>query len=143
MSAAVINLAEYTGKKVNVKLLNEDETFPAVVEEATEFAAILRRKGKSALEMHPKDDIEEIELQPEHERELKARRLDPVTLDNVKRHLIDRHGYSLASVNPMSPEYAYQFHNEQVDHAELGHYHAEAPKKDERDAAIEAAAASE
>lgn len=143
MSAAVINLAEYTGKKVNVKLLNEDETFPAVVEEATEFAAILRRKGKSALEMHPKDDIEEIELQPEHERELKARRLDPVTLDNVKRHLIDRHGYSLASVNPMSPESAYQFHNEQVDHAELGHYHAEAPKKDERDAAIEAAAASE
>lgn len=145
MTAATIDLTQYTEKKVNIKLRDEDETFPATVESATDVALIFRRKGKSALEMKTADEVELIELQPEAERELKARRLDPVTLDNVKRHLVDRHGYSLASINALSSEAAYKFHEEEVDHAELGHFHAEPPAKkekelSERDAAIAAAA---
>lgn len=145
MTTATIDLAQYSNKKVTVKLTDEDESFPATVETATPLAIIFRRKGKSSLEMKSSDEIELIELQPESEKEIKARRLDPVTLDNVKRHLVDRHGYSLASINALSSEAAYSFHENEVDHAELGHYHAEPPVKQdkdlsERDAAIAAAA---
>lgn len=136
----VVNLAEYTGKKVNVKLTTEDEVFEAVAEEATDFAVILRRKGKSALEMHPADEVENIELRPDVIKELKGRRLDFIVLDNIKRHLVDRHGYGLASVNAMTVEEAYEFH-EGLDHSDLGHFHAEAPVKSEREEAIAAAAA--
>lgn len=144
MTTGTIDLTQYADKKVNIKLHDEDETFPAMVESATAVALIFRRKGKSAVEMKTAEEVETIELQPEAERELKARRLDPVTLDNVKRHLVDRHGYSLASINALSSEAAYNFHESEVDHSELGHYHAEAPAKQdkelsERDAAIAAA----
>lgn len=139
MGAAI---TEYVGKRVDITFSPEafdGETDPVTqvtgkVENANEIGFVFKPAGSSKSRLYQVEHIETIAMAPEAEPVLRARRLDPATLKGVKRHLVDRHGYTLEDINAMSPERGLDFHDDEVNHEGLGHFHAE-PKAKQDDAA--------
>lgn len=138
MTDTQLALASYTGKKV--KLLIDkpgEERREAIgrVDIANELAMILKEVGQvmttliEASWIVP-DSIEEV---PDTPREIRSRRLDPLSLSNARHHLIERHGWPLKSgmvngvhwlrgINEMTDQEAQDAHSS-LDHSLLGHYH--------------------
>lgn len=136
MTTAVINLEEYVGKKASFNLTDDEgnvERIEGTIEATSDQFTFYKPKGKSNGLMVDTSKISDPALAPDTVAELKPRRLNPIAITNIKRHLVDRHGYSIADVDVMSPEDAFAFH-EGLDHSPLGHFHADPPpKKDEED----------
>lgn len=129
MTAPAIDLTQYDGQKVLVQLGSADaELEKGTVVAATPQGIIFKPYGKSSADLKPSSEIFHIELQPVND-DIKARRVNPVTVNTVKRHLAERHGYKLEDVNAMTPEAAFEFHENTIDHSVLGHYHAEPTAK--------------
>ena len=128
VAATTLELTDYVDKRVSLLVAGSDEPVIGTVASAGPGAIAFKEKGKSALALVPSDQIVEIHIALEAEPDMKARRLNLVTLDSVRRHLVDRHGYALADINGMAPEKALAFHDE-IDHSPLSHYHADPPKK--------------
>lgn len=131
-ATAQIEYTDYKDKKVVLERVTDD----GVVEvEGTVLGAMpgkgisFREKGKTNVELILDHEIEGISTAEGSEAKVKARRLDFIALDKIKRHLVDRHGVTLTQVNSMTAEEAFQVH-EDYDHSDLGHFHAAAPKKD-------------
>lgn len=130
-ASEALDLELFIGKKVTISLSERTEgvevlpaeTFDATVEAANDKAVMLKRKGKANIEFLDAAVVTACTLQEAAEPVVKARRQDPVTIDNIKRHLVDRHGYAVADINKMAATDAYSFH-EGIDHAPLGHFHA-------------------
>lgn len=136
MGAAI---TDYVGQRVEVRFTHDaldGESDPnqrvvvGKVENANAIGFVFKPAGSSKSRLYQVDHIETIQMAPEAEPVLKARRLDPANLKNVKRHLVDRHGYTLTDINEMTPERALEFHDS-MDHTEqdLSHFHAEAKPK--------------
>lgn len=120
-------IAQYKGKFVEAVLAeNDGESKEYKVEEAAGDLVILREKGKSAPSLVKLVDI--ISFTPPASKPpapLKAKRLNPVEADAVKRHLMGNHGYKVSDINSLTVEQAVDLH-EGIDHVglDLGHFHA-------------------
>lgn len=110
----LVELVEHTGESKEYK-----------VEGVGGGLVILREKGKSQPKLLNESDIVSFEAKPAKPQVLKAKRLNPVDDDKVKRHLVDMHAYRVSDINGITVEDAVQLHNE-IDHKELdlGHFHA-------------------
>ena len=126
---SVTNLAEYQDRKV-VLTVNDPEaeggvaTVEGKAVNANALGILLKPKGKSSFVLYEVDDIQSVDTAPDKPKGLKAKTLKLVEAGNVRQHLVDRHGYRLSEINAMSDEDALEFH-EQLDHSDLGHFHAE------------------
>ncbi|QSL99716.1 hypothetical protein SEA_AMORE2_77 [Gordonia phage Amore2] len=129
--ATELELTDYDGKKVELLIQGAEEYVTGTVASGAEKMIAFKEKGKSNLSLIKAEDIADIRVAQEAEAEMKARRLNLVNLDTVKRHLADRHGYSLADINAMTPEAALSFHDS-LDHEPLSHFHADPPSKSEK-----------
>lgn len=131
-STETVDLELFVGKKVTFTLTEGDTTeqVEATIEAANDQAVMFKRKGKSNIEFKDASAVSDVALQESAEPVVKARRQDPVTIDNIKRHLVDRHGYAVADINAMSAVDAFEFHGK-IDHEPLGHFHADKPAKSE------------
>lgn len=129
------DVQEYIGKRVELTLDDDGEQLELLgtVESANSMGFVFKPFGSPKISLYETAQVLEINPAPEKEPVLKSRRLDPVAKENVKRHLVDRHGYPLDSINEMSADEAFTFHAEQVDHGPLSHYHAVRPVKAEAD----------
>lgn len=125
------NVLDYIGKRVDLELNDEGEVLnlTGTIESANSIGFVFKPFGSPKVALYETAQVEGISLAEQKEPVLKARRLNPVDMGNVKRHLVDRHGYPLADINEMKADDALKFHNEDVDHGPLSHYHAEAPAK--------------
>lgn len=105
----------------------ETEDVEGVVEIVApdESALVIKERGNPMTRLIESAHIqrETLEIIPEKPRELKSRRLDPVTLANARQHLLDRHEFQLAAINGMTDEAAVNEHD-LIDHGPLGHHHA-------------------
>ncbi len=129
-STEEITLSDYEGKKVEIKVADQEEELLGLVVSANDRMIGFRPKGRSNLDLILAHEIEDIRIAPDAEVEMRARRLNLVTIDTVKRHLVDRHGYKLDDINAMSPEASLEFHSA-LDHSPLSHYHADPPSTTE------------
>ncbi|AUV60679.1 hypothetical protein HOS75_gp051 [Gordonia phage SteveFrench] len=125
-AATELQLTDYTDKRVELLTVGAEEAVIGTVASASPKGIAFKEKGRSSLTLVPGDQIADIRIATEAEPEMKARRLNIVNLDSVKRHLVDRHGYALADINAMPPEQALSFHDG-IDHAPLSHFHADPP----------------
>ncbi|ADD80853.1 gp067 [Rhodococcus phage ReqiDocB7] len=122
------DLEDFKGKICTIVLRddegNEGEAKEYQVVEANGGMYILREKGKSATELVTSDRIADWKAPERKPAKLRAKRLNPVTAENVKRHLLDNHAYRVADINELSSEDALDLHNE-IDHEglDLGHFH--------------------
>lgn len=128
------NVLDYIGKRVDLELNDEGEVLnlTGTIESANSLGFVFKPFGSPKVALYETAQVEDIGLAEQKEPVLKARRLNPVDMGNVKRHLVDRHGYPLADINEMKADDALKFHNEDVDHGALSHYHAEAPVKEDK-----------
>lgn len=145
-------ITEYVGQRVEITFnpdALEDENDPVTqiigkVENANAVGFVFKPAGSSKSRLYQAGDVEDIRMAPEAEPVLRARRLDPANLKNVKRHLVDRHAYGLDDINAMSPEDALEFHDNSIDHDPLGHFHAlPKPKAEKAAEKVEAPDAEE
>lgn len=123
---------KFVGKKVvlvrNLETPNDKGELAVEIEGTLEavnrLGAMLKPKGQVKADIIDADQIEEIRLAPEKERNLKAKVLKIIEFGNAKSHLLERHGLTLSEVNELSEEDAFEFH-EGLDHVEkdLGHVH--------------------
>lgn len=135
-----MDLARYQGKRVtltlNLKKPNDTgsstEELDGTVDLVNGPAMILKPRGSTMTKLIELADIvpDSVQVVPEKPRELKARRLEPLSLTNARHHLLDRHEYHLKAINTMTDEQAHTEH-EQIDHSDLGHYHAERSSDEE------------
>lgn len=127
------NVQDYIGKRVDIELNEEGETLSltGTIESANSLGFVFKPFGSPKISLYEVSQLETIGLAEQKETVLKARRLNPVDMSNVKRHLVDRHGYPLESINEMKADEALAFHENEVDHGPLSHYHAEPPAKAE------------
>lgn len=127
---------QFEGKRVLVLVGAESEPAEARIEKAKAGAIIIKRKGKSSVELFTDDEVHSVELAPVEEKEVKARKLKPVELGGARQHLVDRHAYTVKSVNELTEQACFDFH-EGIDHKadDLGHFH-EAKDESKRDEAI-------
>lgn len=128
------NVMDYIGKRVDLELNDEGEVhnLTGTIESANSLGFVFKPFGSPKVALYETSQIEGLSLAEQKEPVLKARRLNPVDMGNVKRHLVDRHGYPLEDINEMKADEALRFHEEDVDHSPLSHYHAEAPAKEEK-----------
>lgn len=135
MTDTQVALESYTGKKIKVTVDQpgrERREITGKVDLANVMAMIVKEERQTMTTLIEASwivpgSIEEIVEKP---RELKARRLDPLTASNARHHLLDRHGWWLftvpgidnTGVNQMTDEEALTLHAT-LDHSILGHYH--------------------
>lgn len=134
---------EYVGKKVLVTVKAEDGSAVEVegtVEKANDFALVIKPKGKTRLDIIENDAIIEIKYIAETGTPLKAKLLKPVELGQARTHLLERHGYTLADINKMDEQGAFDFHKA-LDHVALDLGHTHGVKESPASAAVEAVAA--
>lgn len=121
------DLSEFKGKFIDIELADHaGETKEYKVEESANGLVLLRQKGKSASALKKLEDVISFTPPaPKPPAPIKARRVNPVEPDAVKRHLVDSHGYGCNQINPISDEQAVELH-EGIDHKglDLGHFHA-------------------
>ena len=122
-----IDISQYKGKFVELELDDHaGEKKEYKVEEAMGNLVLLREKGKSSPQLVETEKILSLTPPaPKAPAPLKAKRLNPVDSEQVKRHLVDNHGYRVADINSLTVEQAVELH-EGIDHKaeDLGHFHA-------------------
>lgn len=127
------DVQDYIGKKVDLVLNDDGEQVDLTgkIESANSLGFVFKPFGSPKVALYEVGQIVNLALAAEKEAPLKPRRINPVDMGNVKRHLVDRHGYPLADIDTMSADDALDFHETQVQHASLSHFHADAkPKAD-------------
>lgn len=148
------DLSKWTGKRVTVvRNLPEPDAdgnatveIEGLVQVGNDMGILIKPKGKVTFDLIQLDEIEDVFEKPEESKELKASKIKPIKRENVKRHLLDRHGLTLDYVNGITDEQAEAAHNG-IDHvaSKLGHVHVaeEAKAEGEPDAAGDEAAGDE
>lgn len=132
--AADVDLSQYADKKVtvirNLPEPNEEGAtsveVEGVVQVANDIGLLLKPKGQVKFELIAKDEIEEVYIAREAQRNLKRSKLNLVKLGQARRHLLERHGIQLSWVNNATEEQAFEYH-ESLDHEQLdlGHIHVD------------------
>lgn len=130
-------LAPFAGKNVSITLSGEHAALSGEgkVEAAGPFGVAFKPKGKGAIivEAQNVEAIEAVALV----KKITRKSLLPASLENVRQHLVDRHGYKVADIENYTQEQALEFHAG-LEHGELGHDHSK--KAGEADEAAPAAA---
>lgn len=123
MSVDPNTLVQFSGKNVNITLTGEYAALSGEgkVEAAGPFGVSFKPKGKGSVIVEP-GDISAIETAAVIKK-ITKKSLLPATLDNIRQHLVDRHGYEVEAIEAMTPEQALAWHNSDLDHAKLGHDH--------------------
>ena len=120
-------VGQFKGQFVHIELdTHPGENKEYKVEEAANGFIVLREKGKSSPALVKDEQVLSfIEPDPKPVPPLKARRQSPVDPSNVKRHLVDNHGYSVGQINAITIEEAVVLHDG-IDHEglDLSHFHA-------------------
>ena len=139
MSTTTQDLAQFTNKRViivrNLPEPNEKGEGAVEIEGqvqiGNELGVVIKPKGQVKFDMIPAEEIEEIRLATEVSKDLKRSKLKVVELGSARRHLLERHGYTLAWVNSATEEQAFE-HHASLDHEEmdLGHVHVNKEEKD-------------
>lgn len=121
-----------TGKRVTI-VYNLDEPdasgnlaveVEGIVMAAAEMGVMIRLRGMQVGEMIHADKVESIAPISGNNRDVVARILKPSTLDDVRAHLADRHGFTLSTVNSLTSLAGFTAHGG-IDHENLGHKHSE------------------
>lgn len=128
-------LAEYAGKQVTI-VRNLADSSDAVevegkVQVGNQLGLLIKPKGKVQFDLIPIGEIEEVSLAKDGNKALKRSKLQLVKVGQARRHLLERHGYTLEWVNSVTEEQA-QAHHDEIDHekADLGHLHVEKSDND-------------
>lgn len=120
-------IGQYKKQFVHIELTSHaGETKEYKVEEAANGFVVLREKGKSSPALIKEEDIVGfLPPEPKPVPPLKARRQNPVAAEDVKRHLVDNHGYQVSQINAITVEEAVALHDG-IDHEglDLSHFHA-------------------
>lgn len=128
--------SSFTDKKVTLQL-TDNTTLEGTVEAASPVGIVFKEKGSRNGKLIEAAQIAAIEEQAEPAKKLKARVL-PIVLEGKHReHLIERHGFKVSEIEPLTEDAAKEFHDG-LDHSDLGHKHR---AKTEAELAIEQAAA--
>lgn len=127
-------LSGYDGKRVVVthNLPEKNDKGEGAVEiEGTvqvgnEIGLLIKPKGQVNFKLVPLGEIEpgSIKLVQDKSTTIKASKLKPVKIGQARRHLLERHGFTLTKVNGLTEEDAAKLHDS-IDHVEsdLGHVH--------------------
>lgn len=139
MTTATQNYTELVGKKVILQANEGDEVVDirGKLEAANDFGILIKPKGKASSQLIENGEIVSLELDEDAAPKssgfkLKARRVNPVTESNVRRHLLDGHGVQLSYVNQVTAAQALQAHtslHEGEAASEIGHFHADKTAK--------------
>jgi hypothetical protein len=134
MSVDPNTLANYAGKNVNIVLTGEyaELSGEGKVEAASTMGVAFKPKGKGSIIVLP-SDVESIEAAAVIKK-ITRKSMLPASLENVRQHLVDRHGYKVSDIEQYTPEQALEFHNT-LEHGELGHDHTAKPKSEAEAAA--------
>lgn len=124
-------LADYAGKNVNIVLTGEyaELSGEGKVEAASTMGVAFKPKGKGSVIVLP-SDIDAIEAAAVIKK-ITRKSMLPVNLDNIRQHLVDRHGYEVEAIEAMTPEQALAWHNNDLNHEKLGHDHEKKPASTE------------
>jgi len=120
--------SQFQGKKVvivrNEPGKAEAEEIEGTVEASNEMGVLIKPKGKSQLLLIEVAEIDHIDFVESKLKELTRKVLKPVEFGQARNHLLERHAYSLASVNKLTEKEAFEFHAT-IDHEgdDLGHTH--------------------
>lgn len=123
------NLAQATalkGKKITLQYLNDENEVQeqdGVLVEVAPAAIMFRRTNSKSGEIYPAEKIEDIIEQAQKPKKLVVKKIKEVGVNDVRQHLVERHGYPISSIEAMDPAGALEFHKG-LDHADLGHNHA-------------------
>lgn len=126
-------LAEFDGKQVILHRIQEDgsaEELEGKIEAASPAGIAFKEKGRRDVDLVMPDEIDNIELAPEKPKTIVQKKLKPVTINNVRQHLVDRHGFARSQANGLSDDDAYEIH-EAIDHSDLGHKHVAEEEEEE------------
>jgi len=130
-----VNLNDYDGKRIRlVRNLRKPNTAGHTAEEVEGLVEVVAPDG-TALVIKPRGStmnmmLEASEIEPdsitvvvEKPVPLASKPMAPVTLTNARRHLLDRHGWTMLIINETTDQDALRIHNE-LTHNLMGHNHS-------------------
>lgn len=118
-------LAKFDGKQVILHVIQDDGSAAELegkVEAASESGLAFREKGKRDVDLLEPSQIEEIALAPAKPKKVTQKKLKPISEQNIRQHLVDRHGMTRTEAGQLTDAEAFEKH-ENIDHADLGHRH--------------------
>jgi len=135
MTVATEQMEQYEGQKVIVTVLpnaekeeTENQTYEGKAEVANGTGMLLKAKGRSGLHLLALDQIVNVEFAPEKPKKIAVKTVKKVKFGNVRQHLADRHGYTVADLDEVTEENALDAHTN-LDHAAEGLAHVHGDKK--------------
>ncbi len=134
MTATLQEVQAFVDKDALVHIKQEDGTLAEVVGKimvATEAGIGFKPKGKPGVELLNLSDVEEIGAAPTKPKTISKKKLAPVTAEQVRQHLADRHGIEIKWCRDATDEAAQEFHDS-IDHGVLGHDHSKVPTEQEQ-----------
>ena len=139
------DLTQYVNKKVILVRApaggGDAEEIEGTIQAANPEGVLIKPKGKTQFDLVPAAEIDDLRLAPEKDKGVTRKTLRVVELGSARTHLAERHGLTLAEVNGLEEEAAFERHAA-IDHegGDLGHNHGDKAKT-ERAEAVETAAA--
>jgi len=124
------NFEKFTGKKIvvvhKVDGKVDAEESEGTAEVGNEGGILFKPKGKTQLVLLEAGNIIEVRFVEDKPKNLARKVLKPVQFGQARNHLLERHGYTLAAVNALTEQSAFDEH-EQIDHEaqDLGHVHGD------------------
>lgn len=127
-----IDFKQFTGKKVrvvhNLEKPNAQghmaEEIEGTVQVGNALGLLIKPKGRTMSDLIEADKIESVDEIVSAPKQLKAKALKDVTLENARQHLLDRHGWLLTEANKISDKEGLERHDD-LAHDNLGHTHGE------------------
>lgn len=126
-TATPLDLTPYTGKRVTLTFLDQEDEGKQVAQEglvelATEQGVMFKKRGSSGVQLIEAKDVVDVAELPSKEPNVTVKKLQPIAAGRVRQHLVDRHGFAVAVANTLSEVEATVEHDK-IDHSVLGHVH--------------------
>jgi hypothetical protein len=126
-----VDYSEYNEKRVTLIVNSEDGTaqeLEGTIVAGNALGVMFKPKGSSKTDIIEGSNIVEVRLAPAKPKKLTVKKLKPIAVGQVRQHLVDRHGYTIADIEKMGEAEAAKFHDE-LDHSGLGHRHTDSAAK--------------
>lgn len=128
------DFSQYDGKKVTITVADPEaeggqKALEGTVDTGTEMGLLFKPKGKASLELIEASKVISVEVAPESPKKITVKALLPLKDSGARQHLVDRHGYKVSDIDPLSEVDALKFHESEVGHDGLAHNHDGKPKE--------------
>ena len=131
------DVQKFIDQKVLLTISGKEEMEGVLAAYNDKAGGFFKKKGSPNGYIFRPEELTKIEFAPEKTKPIVSKTVPHLTYGKARQHLADRHGVERSTLKDLSEADALEWHDNDIAHGDLGHYHSAQSKKDEIDEAAE------